>query len=89
MTYRVKIAPRALKSLAKVPEPDQTRVRHRIRLLAEEPRPRGVEKIKGREDLYRIRAGDYRVLYEVEDDVLFVLVVRVGHRKDVYRKMGD
>ena len=53
--------------------------------LADNPRPRGVEKLEGRENRYRIRVGDYRVIYEIHDEVLLVLVVRIGHRREVYR----
>jgi mRNA interferase RelE/StbE len=57
----------------------------RIRALADDPRPQGSEKITGSDDLYRIRSGDYRAIYTIQDDRLVVLVVRVAHRRDVYR----
>ncbi len=53
--------------------------------LAANPRPKGVKKLTGLDNLYRIRAGDYRIVYQIRDDRLIVLVVRIGHRKDVYR----
>jgi mRNA interferase RelE/StbE len=53
--------------------------------LGKEPRPKGVKKLAGAEDLYRIRVGDYRVVFQIQDDRLMVLVVRIGHRKDAYR----
>ncbi len=53
--------------------------------LAVNPRPKGVKKLSGLDDLYRIRVGDYRIVYQIHDDRLIVLVVRIGHRKDVYR----
>jgi mRNA interferase RelE/StbE len=53
--------------------------------LADDPRPQGSEKITGSDDLYRIRSGDYRAIYTIQDDRLVVLVVRVAHRRDVYR----
>ena len=53
--------------------------------LAANPRPRGVKKLTGLDDLYRIRVADYRIVYQIQDDRLIVLVVRIGHRKDVYR----
>ena len=53
--------------------------------LAANPRPKGVKKLSGPDDLYRIRVGDYRIVYQIHDDRLIVLVVRIGHRKDVYR----
>ena len=85
MKYKLKIRPRALKSLEKIPKSDQARTIRRIDLLANEPRPDGVKKLKGADDLYRIRTGDYRVIYQIKDDILLVLVVRVAHRREVYR----
>ena len=61
------------------------RVDARILALAEDPRPPGAKRLAGSEGLHRIRVGDYRVVYAIEDDVLLVLVVRIGHRRDVYR----
>jgi mRNA interferase RelE/StbE len=54
--------------------------------LADDPRPHGSEKLKGSRDQYRLRVGTYRVIYEIRDDRLIVLVLRIGHRKDVYRR---
>jgi mRNA interferase RelE/StbE len=56
-----------------------------ISALADEPRPVGSKRLAGSDDLYRIRVGAYRVVYRVEDDVLLVLVLKLGHRRDVYR----
>jgi mRNA interferase RelE/StbE len=53
--------------------------------LAANPRPQGVEKMKGEKNLYRVRTGDYRILYTIEDRKLIVLVVKIGNRRDVYR----
>ena len=61
------------------------RVDARILALAEEPRPPAAVKMQGPEGYYRVRVGDYRVVYAIEDDVLLVLVVRIGHRREVYR----
>ncbi len=54
--------------------------------LETDPRPPGASKLAGHENRWRVRAGDYRVLYEIQDDVLLVLVVRIGHRRDVYER---
>ncbi len=62
------------------------RVAAKLRALAEDPRPRGCQKLAGREDIWRVRVGDYRVLYQILDESLLVLVVRVRHRKDVYEE---
>jgi mRNA interferase RelE/StbE len=58
-----------------------------INSLAEEPRPAGAVKLTGSENLYRVRVGDYRVIYAVENDFLLVLVVEIGHRREIYRKL--
>lgn len=85
--YRVEIAPPALRALGALPRKVQDRIRPRIDALAADPRPRRSEKLEGEESLYRIRMGDYRVIYHVEDDRLVVLVVRVAHRRDAYRNL--
>jgi mRNA interferase RelE/StbE len=83
--YRVLIKPSAVKDLEAIPSKrDRRRVVERIRQLAENPRPMGSEKISG-QDKYRIRQGRYRILYTIEAQDLIVQVVKVGHRKDVYR----
>jgi mRNA interferase RelE/StbE len=66
------------------PKQDVKRIMQRIRSLADEPRPVGCEKLSGQER-YRIRQGAYRVIYAIEDDRLIVLIVKVGHRRNVYR----
>jgi mRNA interferase RelE/StbE len=83
--YRVEIARRAVKALAALPRTEQQRVRAAIDLLAENPRPPGCVALTGEAHAYRVRVGDYRIVYEVFDDRLVVQVVRVGHRRDVYR----
>ena len=84
--YRVEIARRALKALAALPRREQQRVRGAIDLLADNPRPPGCTKLTGEDDVYRVRVGVYRIVYEVLDDRLLVHVVRVGHRRDVYER---
>lgn len=83
---RVEIARRAVKFLAGLPRQEQQRVRAAIDLLAENPRPPGCTKLTGEEDAYRVRVGVYRILYEIRDDRLLVHVVRIGHRRDIYRR---
>jgi mRNA interferase RelE/StbE len=63
----------------------QKRIIGRIEALAVNPRPHGVEKLAGEDQTYRVRVGEYRILYEVHDAALVVLVVKVGHRREVYR----
>ena len=81
--YRVELVPRAAKQLAALPRAAQRRIASRIDALAVDPRPAGA-KISRDEELYRIRVGDCRILYEIRDRILLVLVVGVGHRREVY-----
>lgn len=83
-SYRVLIKPSAAKELESVPSKDRRRVATRIKALGSNPLPPGCERLSVLER-YRVRQGNYRVLYEIQDDVLVVLVVKVGHRKDVHR----
>jgi len=81
--------PRAERDVERLPRREQVRVLRAIAALAEQPRPDGCVKLKagkGERDVWRIRIGDYRVLYEIHDDRLIVLVLRAGHRKDIYRE---
>lgn len=83
-SYSVLIKASAAKELELLPDKPRRQLARKIRALGDQPRPHGVEKLTG-EDLYRIRQGDYRVVYSIEDDVLTVHVIRIGHRRDVYR----
>ena len=84
--YRVLIKRSAVKELEGLPNKRaRQRVVARIRALADEPRPAGCEKLSGRHGRYRVRQGSYRVVYSISDEELLVTVVKVGHRKDVYR----
>jgi mRNA interferase RelE/StbE len=83
-SYKLLIKPSAVKELETIPARDRRRLATRIRSLASTPRPPGSEKLTGVE-LYRIRQGNYRVLYEIQDATLVVLVIKIGHRRDIYR----
>ena len=83
--YEVRIARRAAKALAALQRRDQQRIRAAIDLLAEDPRPPACIAMSGEDSVYRVRVGDFRIVYEVIDDVLVILVVRIGHRREVYR----
>lgn len=83
-SYRLFIKPSAGKELEAVPVKDRRRLVARIQKLRDDPHPPGSEKLSGHA-LYRIRQGNYRVLYSVEDDALVILVIKVGHRREVYR----
>jgi mRNA interferase RelE/StbE len=84
--YRIELRPAAVRDLRKLDTVVRRRLAAAIDRLAQTPRPPGVEKLQGQEDRYRVRVGEYRILYEIEDRALLVLVVRVGHRREVYRR---
>lgn len=86
MPYSIIVTNSARKQLLKLPALIQQRIAEAIDALAEIPRPHGFEPIKGLSDTFRIRVGDYRVIYALRDEELLVLVIRVGHRRDIYRK---
>lgn len=85
MTYSVEIAPAAKRQIKKLSKDIQRLVIERLEQLAEIPRPLGVLKMEGEESLYRIRVGDYRIIYEIQDKVLLIVVVKIGHRSSIYR----
>ena len=84
MAHSIQFQTKASKGLAALPRGTQKRVLKALQGLADNPRPPGCKKLKTI-DAYRIRVGDYRVVYEIHDDVLVVLVIRVGHRREVYQ----
>jgi mRNA interferase RelE/StbE len=83
-SYRLLVKPSAVSEIEALPRQDRLRIVAKISSLAREPRPRACEKLSGREQ-YRFRQGDYRILYEIQDLDLVVVVVKVGHRREVYR----
>ncbi len=83
-SYSLEIKRSAAKELSQLPRKDRGRVIARIEALAQDPRPAGAEKLSGQER-YRVRQGDYRILYEIEDQVLRIMVVKIGHRREGYR----
>jgi mRNA interferase RelE/StbE len=83
--FRIELAPSAYRALGKLdPQIIRKRVEPHISALADEPRPIGSKRLAGAEELHRIRVGAYRIVYRIEDDVLVVLVLKLGHRRDVY-----
>ena len=82
--YKIEIKKSAQKEIKKLPDNVLKKVIDKISSLAHTPRPEGCKKLSG-EEKYRIRIGNYRILYSIEDDVLFIYVVKVGHRREVYR----
>lgn len=85
MGYQIEFTSSAAKAFGKLTDDVRQRVADVIDALADDPRPRGVEKLRGSESTYRVRVGDYRILYEIADRALIVTVIKVGHRRDVYR----
>ena len=85
MTYRIEVTPAARRDLRKLSTDILHRIDAHILALAANPYPPGTEKLKGNEDIFRVRVGDYRILYTVERRQLVILVIRVRHRRDVYQ----
>lgn len=86
MTYRIEVAPAVVRQMRRLDPPARRRIQAAIELLAEHPRPRGARKLVGGDGEWRVRTGDYRIVYGIHDDVLLVLVVAVGHRRDIYQR---
>ena len=87
MNYHVEVKWSAAKALKKIPKADKKHIADKIDSLAEDlPNP-DTTKMKGNNPFHRIRVGDYRIIYEIQEDVLLILVVKIGHRKDVYRNL--
>ncbi len=85
--YKIAILPAALRQLADLPKLDQKRLKERIDHLATDPRPPGAKSLQGKHRFLRLRSGNYRVIYTVDDDRFAILVVKIGHRRDVYRAL--
>jgi len=85
MTYRIQLTKTAVRDLGAVPKNMLQRLDTCILRLAGDPLPQGVKKLRNSGGMYRIRVGDYRIIYRVEQEVLTILVVKIGHRREVYR----
>ncbi|MFI5144254.1 MAG: type II toxin-antitoxin system RelE/ParE family toxin [Ignavibacteria bacterium] len=84
--YQIEIVKSAIKTLKSIPPSQREKIAKSINDLAFNPRPPGCKKLKGYEK-YRIKISDYRVIYEIEDTVLIILIIKIGHRKDIYRNL--
>ncbi|MEA5458173.1 type II toxin-antitoxin system RelE/ParE family toxin [Arcicella sp. LKC2W] len=84
--YKVVISKSAEKEISKLPVKEILKIKETILDLADNPRPYGVKKLEGFDEFYRIRKGNYRIIYTIEDDILTVEVLKVGNRKDVYKR---
>ena len=85
MSYRVEVAPAAARELRKLDPQARRRVQAAIELLAETPRPPSAKQLVGGAGEWRVRTGDYRIIYEIHDEAILVLVLHVGHRREIYR----
>ena len=88
MKYRIKVQRYAAKALKKIPELDRKRIGKKIDSLAEKLPSPDTTKMKGNNPFHKVRVGNYRIVYEIQDDVLLILIVKVGHRKDIYRNLS-
>ena len=87
MAYRIEFTPAAERQLRHLHPQAKKRILPRIKSLAAEPRPSGCKKLEGPEGYYRIAVGDYRIIYEIHGEKLVVAVIKIGNRKDVYRRL--
>ncbi|MGV8859308.1 type II toxin-antitoxin system RelE family toxin [Rhodoglobus sp.] len=85
MAYRIEVTPAAARALKRADYEHRDRIRGAIALLGHDPRPPGAKALHGRPG-FRVRIGDYRIVYTIQDDVLLVVVVTLGHRRDVYNR---
>ena len=84
--YKIEFKKSAVKELKSIPDKDIKKIITKINSLKENPRPDGCIKLTGKEQ-YRVRQGNYRILYSIEEDKLIIFVVKIGHRKDIYREL--
>ena len=88
MKYRIEVKRSAAKALKKIPKSDQKRISEKIDTLAEKlPNP-DTTKMKGNNPFHKVRIGDYRIIYEIRNNLLAIMVVKIGHRKDIYRNLS-
>ena len=87
MKYRIEFKKSAAKVLKSIPRRDQIRIRDKIDSISEKLPDRKITKLKGDNPFYRVRVGNYRIIYEIQDEILLILVLKIGHRKDIYRKL--
>ena len=84
MQYKIEVKRSVVKTLEKIPRQDQIKISQAIHLLSDNPRPPQCTKLVNSE-YYRLRCGHYRIIYKIEDDVLIIIILKVGHRKDIYK----
>ena len=87
MKYTIKFRPAVEKNLRTLPQKDLIRIKRKIDALAENLPDRAITKMKGNNNFHKVRIGDYRIIYQIHDDILVILVVKIGHRKDIYKHL--
>jgi mRNA interferase RelE/StbE len=88
LKYKIEVNRSAAKAVKKILKPDRKRISEKIDSLAEKlPNP-DITKMKGNNPFHKVRVGNYRIIYEIQDDVLLILIVKIGHRKDIYRNLS-
>ena len=85
MKYTIKFRPAVEKNLRTLPQKDLIRIKRKIDALAENLPDRAITKMKGNNNFHKTRVGDYRIIYEIHNDTLMILVIKIGHRKDIYK----
>ena len=85
MLYKVQLAPAAERQIKKLERAVQKRIIERLESLEQNPRPHGILKLEGSDNTFRVKVGDYRIVYEIQDENVLVLVLRVGDRKEIFR----
>ena len=88
MSYRIEVKKSAAKLLRKIPKADQKRIAAKINSLAENTPNPDTTKMKGNNPFHKVRVGNYRIVYEIHEDVLSILIVKIGHRKDIYKNIS-
>ena len=88
MKYRIEFKRSAAKALKRIHKRDRIRIRDKIDSLSDNLPDRTITKMKGDNPFHRIRVGDYRIIYEIQDEILLILVLKIAHRKDIYRKLS-
>jgi len=88
LKYKVGFKKSAAKALKLIPKSDQKRIARKIDSLAESTQDPNITKLKGDNPFHKVRIGNYRVIYEIQDDILLILIVKIGHRKDIYRNLS-
>ncbi len=88
MKYRIEVKRSAAKELKKIPKADRKRISDKIDSLAENLPDPDISKLKGNNPFHRVRVGDYRIIYEIQNDTLVILIIKIGHRRDIYKSLS-